>query len=88
MHIAYPNFREEGILNGHRGYEGTNTYPLPEVTGFRYLAIVYQYKSQDIPYGFLHDADRLSDEGRESVNGIPAFSPRSYLGVSACYPLP
>ena len=44
---------------------------MSEVTGFRCLAIVYQYKSQAIPYGFLHDAYRLSYEGKESVNGIP-----------------
>lgn len=71
VHIVYRDYTEERILNGHRGYEGTDTYPVPEVTGFRYLAIVYQYKSQDIPYGLLHDAYRLSNEGIESVNGIP-----------------
>jgi len=71
VHIAYRNYTEERILNGHTGYEGTDTYPVPEVTGFRYLAIVYQYKSQDIPYGLLHDAYRLTDEGKDSVKGIP-----------------
>ena len=71
VRIAYRDYTEERILNGHRGYEGTNTYPVPEVTGFRYLAIVYQYKSQDISYSLLHDAYRLSDEGKGSVNGIP-----------------
>jgi len=71
VNIAYRNYTEDRILNGHRGYEGTDGYPLPEVTGIRYLSIVYQYKSQDIPYGLLHDAYRLSDEGKESVNGMP-----------------
>ncbi len=71
LQITYRNYSEERILNGHRGYEGTDGYPLPEVTGIRCLSIVYQYKAQDIPYGLLHNAYRLSDEGKESVNGIP-----------------
>jgi hypothetical protein len=70
VHIAYRDYTEERILNDHKGYEGTNTHPVPEVTGFRYLAIAYQYKAQDIPYGLLHNAYRLSYEGEGSVNGV------------------
>ncbi len=70
VHIAYRDHTEERILNDHRGYEGTDTNPLPEVTGFRYLAIAYQYKAQDIPYGLVRNAYRLSYEGKGSVNGI------------------
>ncbi len=71
VHIAYRNHTEDRILNGRRGYEGTGGYPLPEVNGIRYLSIVYQYKSQDVPHALLHGAYRLSDEGKESINGIP-----------------
>jgi len=65
------NYTEDRILYEHRGYQGTDGYPLPEVAGFRYLSIIYQYKSQDIPYGLLRSAYRLSYKGKESVNAIP-----------------
>jgi hypothetical protein len=71
VHIAYQNYTEDRILNGRRGYQGNDGVPLHEVSGIRYLSIAYQYKAQDIPYGLLHNAYRLSYKGKESVNAVP-----------------
>ncbi|MGE5300300.1 MAG: hypothetical protein ACM3MB_04970 [Acidobacteriota bacterium] len=62
--IDYPNSSEHRILNGSKGYEGGS-----EVTGDRYLAMVYQYKQLDLPYGLLHNDYRITYEGQEQVDG-------------------
>ena len=62
--IDYPNSSEHRILNGTKGYEGGS-----EVTGDRYLAMVYQYKQLHLPYGLLHSDYRVTYEGKEQVDG-------------------
>jgi hypothetical protein len=65
--IDYPNSPEHRVLNGTKGYEGGS-----EVTGDRYLAMVYQYKQLDLPYGLLHDGYRITYEGSGKVDGKEA----------------
>jgi len=65
--IDYPNSSEHRILNGTKGYEGGS-----EVTGDRYLAMVYQYKQLDLPYGLLHSDYRVTYKGRGKVDGKEA----------------
>jgi hypothetical protein len=62
--IDYPNNPERRILNGDKGYEDGS-----EVTGDGLLAIVYQYRQLNLPYGLLHGDYRISYEGRKVVDG-------------------
>ncbi|MEJ2032679.1 MAG: hypothetical protein P8Y63_06510 [Deltaproteobacteria bacterium] len=71
LDIRYSRSREIRILNGDKGYYGTGSEPPSRVRGLRYLGILYQYKSQDIPYGLLTGAYELRYEGRDEVNGFP-----------------
>lgn len=68
--IRYTQSQEIRILNGDRGYYGTGSVPPYKVQGFRYLAVLYQYKSQEIPYGLLKGAYRVTYEGMEEVGGF------------------
>jgi outer membrane lipoprotein-sorting protein len=51
VETKYGRSSELRILDGDKGYRGTDTLPVEEVSGPRYLAIVYQYKHLNI----LHD---------------------------------
>ncbi len=62
--IDYPNSAEHRILRGGKGYESGS-----EVTGDRYLAMLYQYKQLDLPYGLLHSDYRITYEGKKQVDG-------------------
>lgn len=68
--IHYSRSQEIRILNGDRGYYGTGRVQPYEVHGFRYLAILYEYKSQDIPYSLFKGAYKVTYEGRDEVEGV------------------
>lgn len=69
VNIMYTRSTEERILNGTRGYESSGR-GFSQVTGARYLAMLYQYKQLDLPYGLLKDENKLTYEGEADVNGI------------------
>ena len=48
VETKYERSSEVRILNGDRGYRGTNALPIEEVFGARYFAMVYQYKHMDM----------------------------------------
>ncbi len=53
--IKYTKRTEKRILNGDKGYSGTDE-KVAEVTGPSYNAMVYQYDQLDLPYGLLDSA--------------------------------
>jgi len=64
-------FLELRVLNGRRSYYKANGFPLIEVRGPRYLAMVYQYEERMMPYELLTRRFDLTDEGASELNGTP-----------------
>ena len=69
VNITYQQSSEERILDGNIGYRGTKDSPLSEVKGPNFLAMVYQYKHFDLPYGLLRGVYSITTEGRKDLNG-------------------
>lgn len=69
--LFYPHNSETRIVNGSKGWRGSDTVPLREVQGPPYLAMVYQFKYLDLPFGFLDKGYRITHMGRETMNGSP-----------------
>ncbi len=67
--ILYSRSPEIRILNGSRGWRGTGKDPLPEVGSNRYLAMAFQYKRLDLPYGLLKNAYKIKQAGPVLING-------------------
>ncbi len=57
------------ILNGKTGRRRMDRTPLMEVKDYQLLAMVYQYKQLDMPYGLLTNQYNLTYEGRDTLNG-------------------
>ena len=66
--IIYKRSTERRILNGPKGYRGTKDQ-LEEVSGPRYLAMVYQYNELNLPYGFLDKSYAVSEIRKDRMNG-------------------
>jgi zinc protease len=69
--LFYPHSSETRIVNGFKGWRGSDTVPLREVQGPPYLAMVYQFKYLDLPFGFLDKGYRITHIGRETASGVP-----------------
>lgn len=69
--LIYRKSSETRILNGFRGWRGSNGEPLREVHGPPYLAMAYQYKHLDLPFGFLDKGYKITYLGRETLRDIP-----------------
>jgi hypothetical protein len=67
--ILYSRSPEIRILNGSRGWRGTGKGPLPEVSNNRYLAMAFQHKRLDLPYGLLTNAYKIKQAGSGFING-------------------
>ena len=68
VETLYSLSSEVRILNGSTGWRG-NISELPsQVTGARYLAMVYQYKQLDLPYGLLKRNYRVIRAGKGYLN--------------------
>ena len=65
----YKRSWELRILNGDRGYRATESLPLEEVFGPRYLAMVYHYKHLDILHDLVKGTYQIRSAGRSSLNG-------------------
>jgi hypothetical protein len=70
VETKYQRSSEHRILNGKKGYRGTHSIPLTEVADHRFLAMLYQYKYLDLPYGLLKNAYEISYKGKDKVDGI------------------
>ena len=69
--LVYQKSSETRILNGFRGWRGNANEPLPEVHGPSYLAMAYQFKYLDLPFGFLDKGYKISYLGRETLRALP-----------------
>jgi hypothetical protein len=69
VETLYSSLSEIRVLNGSRGWRGSDKGPLPEVDGRRYLAMVFQYKRLDLPYGLMTGAYEIRSTGSELVSG-------------------
>ncbi len=69
VETKYQRSSETRILNGDIGYRGVDGLPLSQAKGDSLLAMVYQYKHSDLPYGLLKDAYSIDIKGKEDLNG-------------------
>lgn len=71
VETAYANGSSElRILNGKSGWRRIDKTPLMEVKDYQLLAMVYQYKQLDMPYGLLTGQYNVTDEGGiNTLNG-------------------
>ena len=69
VETKYQRSYETRILNGDRGYRGTDGAPPALVKDHRLLAMVYQYKHFELVYGLLHNSYAVSRKGKEELNG-------------------
>jgi len=68
--IKYTKRTEKRILNGDRGYRGTDE-GTAEVTGSAYDAMAYQYNQLDLPYGLLDGAFKVTYLRKDSFHARP-----------------
>jgi hypothetical protein len=68
VETLYSRSSEIRILNGKKGWRSTNNMPAPQVTDVRYLAMAYQYKQLDLPYGLLKKSYVVRGAGEEPLN--------------------
>jgi len=73
VEIRSGNSLEVRILNGEHGYYRTTDSPLTEVSGPRFLSMVYQFKELTMPYQLMTEAFTITDGGRSSVQGAPVL---------------
>ena len=64
VETSYGLSSEVRILNGSIGWRGNIGEPPSQVTGVRYLAMAYQYKQLDLPYGLLKRNYRVIRAGK------------------------
>jgi hypothetical protein len=69
--LVYQKSSETRILNGFRGWRGNGGEPLREVHGPSYLAMAYQFKYLDLPFGFLDKGYKITYLGRETLHALP-----------------
>lgn len=70
--IVYSRSSERRILHNGKGYRGTGG-KVEEVSGPRYLAMVYQYNELDLPYGLLDGTLTVSGLRKDTVHGVAAY---------------
>ncbi len=68
VETRYRRSAETRILNGDIGYRGMDGFPLSRSSGDSLLAMVYQYKHFDLPYGLLKGVYSISRKETEDLN--------------------
>lgn len=68
VETKYTLSSETRVLNGNRGWRSDGG-PLVEVTGYQYLAMVYQYKQLDLPYGMLKGKYSIVKSWKDRMDG-------------------
>lgn len=71
VETAYPDSTETRVLNGELAWRYSNNTPMQGVEGPSRLAMVYQYKQLDLPYGLLKGRYNLRHLGTELVGNMP-----------------
>lgn len=69
VETAYPNSSEIRILSGERTWSSNSGGLTRAVSGPGHLAMIYQYKQLDLPYGLLKGRYNLRHLGREELAG-------------------
>ena len=67
VETEYPNSSEIRLLSGQRTWSSNSGNAMHAVTGPGHLAMVYQYKQLDLPYGLLKGSYNLRHLGLENV---------------------
>ena len=74
VETSYRRGEEIRILNGNSGWRGkvkdTGADMLKEVTGQRFISMVYQYKQLDLPNGLLNRDYTIRLTGKEELDGL------------------
>jgi len=70
VETKYSRSSETRILNGSRGWRGVDTTKPAEVESFPLLAMVYQYKRLDLPYGLMMNRYTVYNVGDDTVAGV------------------
>jgi hypothetical protein len=65
--ITYQRSTERRLLRGSKGFRGSGGQ-LEEVSGPRYLAMVYQYNELSLPYGLLDNSFTISGQRKDTLN--------------------
>ena len=73
VETLYSRSSETRILNGEKGWRGTNNEPPSLVTGIRYTAMAYQYKQLDLPYGLLKKAFVVNHAKKANYNNKSVY---------------
>ena len=69
VETKYAHSSEVRILNGERGYRGTDVLPIEEVFGARYFAMVYQFRHLDILHDLAKGTYQIQTMGKSSIGG-------------------
>ena len=69
VETKYSRSWELRILNGDKGYKASESLPVEEAFGPRYLAMVYHYKHLDILHDLVKGTYQIRSAGRSSLNG-------------------
>ena len=69
--LFYTRASETRIVNGFQGWRGSDSVSLREVHGPPYLAMAYQFKYLDLPFGFLDKGYKITYLGGEALHGVP-----------------
>lgn len=70
VETAYQRGAEVRILNGEQVWRSGGGGALKSISGPGALAVVYQYKQLDLPYGLLKGVYNLRHAGKEAVDGV------------------
>ncbi|MFZ5995866.1 MAG: hypothetical protein ACOYW7_00020 [Nitrospirota bacterium] len=67
VETRYGDSWERRILNGTRGYRTSDRHALEEVSGPRYLSMLYQYKHLNLLYDLVRGAYQIRPGGRDAT---------------------
>jgi hypothetical protein len=70
VETRYQRSSEVRILNGESGWRTSKSGELKQVAGIRYLAMLYQFKQLDLPYGLMSGVYEIRDGGSETLKGM------------------
>ena len=73
VETKYSRSSELRVLNGKRGWRNMNDFPLEEVQGPPFLAMLYQYKEVDILYGLMKGLYMTREEGTAKVGAADCY---------------
>jgi hypothetical protein len=69
VETKYGNGFEVRVLNGDKGYRGSDTRPLEEVYGPRFYSMVYQYKHLNIIHDLARGVYQIHSAGTSLLRG-------------------